>query len=203
MNVQKSAVRCLPSYDAARCFRMKVCVQFELSHVRTIPSSTYAPPSRRPSEVHSSSGSDQYELSGSNPPQRRMRDRALASGVVGPQHHQRIVTTKILPTLTTSFLCLPPRGKPMITAPVARSPLLFFAGFQSYPLTTTQSPHLTDSAFYASAHPKRSSSFRKFAMRKDAAGACAFPRAGCPRTWSTCSKSSRNSQSNWARRCRR
>ena len=123
------------------------------------------------------------------PPQRRMRDCALASGTVGPQH-QRIVTTKILSTLTTSFLCLLPRGKLMITAPVARSPLLFF-------------PHLTDSAFYASAHPRRPSSFRKFAMRKAAAGDCAFPRAGCPRIWSTCSKSSRNWQSNWARRCRR
>ena len=39
--------------------------QLELSHIRTFLS--YTPPSRRPSEVHSSSSSEQYESSGSNP----------------------------------------------------------------------------------------------------------------------------------------
>jgi len=93
----------------------------------------------------------------------------------------------------TSFPCFPRRGEVMMITPAVRSPLPFFAVRQSYPLTLTQSPHHTDSAFYA--HPKRPSSCRKFAMRKDGAGACALPRAGRPRIRSTCSKSSRNSQS--------
>jgi hypothetical protein len=74
--------------------------------------------------------------------------------------------TKILSTLTKSFLRLPPRGNLMMTAPIARSPPQCFARLQSYPLTLTQSPRLTDSVFYASAHPKRPSSCRKFAMLK-------------------------------------
>ncbi|KAF8494330.1 hypothetical protein F5888DRAFT_1716712, partial [Russula emetica] len=81
-------------------------------------------------------------------------------------------------------------------APAVRSPLLFFAWRQSYPLTPTQSPHgphRTNSAFYASTRSDRPSSCRRFAMRKHGAGACA--------TCFTCSKSSRNSQSNWARPC--
>jgi hypothetical protein len=132
-------------------------------------------------------------------PLRRTRDRAI--GVVGPRH-QRTVTTRIPSTLTISFLPLLSREMITITTPAAHSHLPFFAGRPSYPSTQLQSPHHTDSVFYASANPKRPSSCRKSAMRKDGAGVCAFPRAGYQRTWSTCLKSSRNSLWNWARRSR-
>ena len=201
MKMQKRAVHCQPPCDAVRCSRMKSkCLNLNF------------PTSGHPFLTHRRPGDRRKlfrppVLSDTSParailPLRRTRDCSSASVVVGPRH-QRIATTRILSTLTTSFLRLPPRGKLMTTDPAARSPLPFFGGRPSYPLIPTQSPHHTDSAFYASAHPKRPSSCRKFAMRKGGVGACAFPRAGCPRTWSTCSKSSRNSLSSWVRRCRR
>jgi hypothetical protein len=91
-----------------------------------------------------------------------------------------VVTTRILSSLTTSFLRLPPRGKHMTTAPHARSPLLFFVGRQSYPLNPTQSPQRTDSAFYASAYPKRPPSSRKICDAEVRRWSLRVPASGLP-----------------------
>jgi hypothetical protein len=150
--MQKRAVQCQPPYDAVRCIRMKS----KCPNVNFPTSGHFFLTRRRPGgrrRCFRRPVLSNTSLAGAIPPLRQTRDRALAGGVVGPRH-QRIVTTSILSTLTTSFLHLLPRGEFMMTAPAARSPLPFFAGRQSYPLTPTQSPHRTDSAFYASVHPK-------------------------------------------------
>jgi hypothetical protein len=126
--------------------------------------------------------------------------RNLAGGIVEP-HHLRIPMMRIHFTSIASSLRLPP-GRKTTATPAASFRLRFFAARQSYQSTQLRLPHRTDSVYYASVHPTKRSSFRKFAMRKDAAGAYASPRAGYPKIWSACSRNLRNSRSNWVRHCR-
>src|SRR6266404_7140729 len=119
--------------------------------------------------------------------------------VVAHHHHRRIAMMRIPSTSTTSSPHPPPREK---TFPEGRSHRPFFAVRLSSPSTLPQLRHLIDSVFYASTHQRAQFSSKKFATLKDGAGACAFPRADSQKTWSACSRSWRNSRSNWARCCR-
>ena len=196
MKAPKRAVWYQP-HDAARRFGMPVkSKRPSLSNVRPFLSYTRRP-GDRPLWIHRPVLSNTRQA-GASLPLRSTGNRA-SGGIVGP-HRQRTATTRIPSTSTASSLRLRPSGR--TTAPAARSRLPFFAARRSCRSTQPPSPRRTDSAFCASVRPRRRSLCRRSAMRRDGAGACAFPRAGCLRTWSTCSRSSRSSLMSWARRCR-
>ena len=107
-------------------------------------------------------------------------------GVLVDDHHPRTAKTRIPSISITYSPRLPPIETTIPGEPFRRR---FIAVRPSCLSTLRPRQHRIDSVFYASTHRRERSSSKKFAMRKDDAGVCGFPRADSQKIWSTCSRS--------------